>query len=538
MHEARQQALFTGLTLWVLVPLLVLAGLAVWGLRAQKQAVWADAAERAQQLVRQHSAKIDEGLKSDALLHRVRFYPALPQPAIGAPDLTERSLEELMQIRDDPNEQGFSTSGMPLRALAAWRVYQEEANNENAHALADIALTQAPSLVTPRLLEQAGDHVREGWQETWKHDEAIREALNEVPHRVGLIARDDVWWVTERTENYADVVSFSSLAKVAGQDTNMIRPPWLNLEVSTFGKPLTEVSDGKVLASHSGDRHVVTAKLSGPNQLLASYHRQVRWTIGLIAVATLSACLGLFFTHRAMRRERRLNELKSHFVSSVSHELRAPVASMRLMAEALDEGKVTEPEKRAEFYRLMAGEGARLTALIENVLDFARIEQNRKTYHFAECDVEALVAETVALIEPQAAAREIHIETQMDTLPFQPSVDALALQQAMINLLDNAIKFSPSQSAINVRLAPNGDSWFLAVQDRGPGIPKEDRERIFERFTRLEDEMRRETQGAGIGLSLVHHIVKAHQGRVTIEDRNQKGGSVFAMHFPRPETIT
>jgi two-component system sensor histidine kinase SenX3 len=222
--------------------------------------------------------------------------------------------------------------------------------------------------------------------------------------------------------------------------------------------------------------------------------------------------------------------MKSQFVASVSHELRAPVASIRLMADALEAEKVP-PETAKEFHRLIAREGARLSTLVGNVLDHARIEQGRKVWKMEPCDLSSLVADTVRVMEP--LAQEKGIELKVDFSAVQATVDADAIQQALVNLLDNAIKFSPPGTTVTTLLALDEESrsWRLSVRDEGPGIPKEEQSRIFERFYRPGDELRRETQGTGIGLSLVKSIAEAHRGAITVESEPGKGSN-FTLTFP------
>jgi signal transduction histidine kinase len=244
--------------------------------------------------------------------------------------------------------------------------------------------------------------------------------------------------------------------------------------------------------------------------------------------------------------------MKSNFVSSVSHELRAPIASVRLMAESLDLGKISDPVKQHEYYRFMVQECRRLSSLIENVLDFSRIEQGRKEYEYEPTDLAALVGQTAALIEPYAAEHGVKLVVDLPETPapvsgFQPVLDGKAIQQALINLVDNAIKHSPrgetvtiglefvrngdqpmNPSAIPAQQAPTACLW---VEDHGEGIPLGEHEKIFERFYRRGSELRRETPGVGIGLSIVKHIVEAHRGKVIVESAVGQG-SRFTIELP------
>jgi signal transduction histidine kinase len=267
--------------------------------------------------------------------------------------------------------------------------------------------------------------------------------------------------------------------------------------------------------------------------MLAAETRRTRLFGALIGGAVLAALAGLLAARRAFYEQHRLSEMKSNFVSSVSHELRAPIASMRLLSESLERGKISEGGKKQEYYRFLVQESRRLTSLIENVLDFSRIEQGRKEYQIEPADLDAIVEGTINLMQPGAAEKQVGLFRRPLIGPGPlVSCDGLALQQALINLIDNAIKHSPPGANVEVGLedgAPNGVR--LWVEDQGPGIPPEEHEKIFERFYRRGSELRRETQGIGIGLSIVKHIVEAHGGRVLV--RSAVGeGSRFTIELP------
>jgi signal transduction histidine kinase len=207
------------------------------------------------------------------------------------------------------------------------------------------------------------------------------------------------------------------------------------------------------------------------------------------------------------------------------------------MAENLESGKIPEPEKQKEYFRFIGQECRRLSSLIENVLDFSRIEQGRKQYEFEPTDLVALTRTTIQLMEPYAAEKGVLLElnppqSQSATTKFELEVDGRAIQQALVNLMDNAIKHSARGQTVTLEIGSESQSSFsLSVCDHGPGIPQTEQERIFERFYRLGSELRRETQGIGIGLSIVKHIVAAHGGRVTVESAPGQG-SRFTIILP------
>jgi signal transduction histidine kinase len=265
---------------------------------------------------------------------------------------------------------------------------------------------------------------------------------------------------------------------------------------------------------------------------LEAAHRRRALLLGAMLVgllAALAAAMGL--TVRAVSRELELARLKSDFASSVSHELKTPLTSIRMFAEMLESGKVADESKRAEYYRLMHRESVRLSNLVQNVLDFARIEEGRKTYRRRPEPLGPVATEAVEIF--RAVAQEAGFRFRLD-LPAEPAVadvDREAILQALLNLLDNAVKYSGEPGEIVVALAAADGKARLSVQDRGPGVAPEDLPRIFEKFTRGGDAMTRAVPGAGLGLALVRHVAEAHGGTAGVESRPGEG-SRFTVELP------
>ena len=366
-------------------------------------------------------------------------------------------------------------------------------------------------------------------------------------------------WAPRRGTNSAPVLLAEASGRLSGLGQLRIAPD--APEVEREGLP-------------SRPRFVLRVYLADPAPLFEAYRRQALLLTGLVAAAAFGALVGVFASWRAFQHQLRLNELKSNFVSSVSHELRAPIASVRLMAESLERGKVPETAKQHEYFRFIVQECRRLSSLIENVLDFSRIEQGRKQYDLEPTDLVALTRQTVALMETYAAERGVNLQLQLPDafnhqlpnyqLPeYQVPADGKALQQALINLIDNALKHSPKGDTVTVglearspksevrspesamgnqvsepttvlhvsRFTFHASPLLLWVEDHGEGIPASEQEKIFERFYRRGSELRRQTQGVGIGLSIVKHIVEAHGGKVLV--RSAVGqGSRFTIELP------
>lgn len=300
-------------------------------------------------------------------------------------------------------------------------------------------------------------------------------------------------------------------------------------------------ADGNtLLPAPFGSAHTfrISLTMARPDLLYAGYRRRLWLMAGLILCAMAAAGAGLAGAWRAFRRQSQLAEMTSNFVSSVSHELRAPLASVRLMAESLDQDRVTDHERRKDYYRLIVQECRRLSSLVENVLDFSRIRQGRKRYEFEPVDLTAMIRQTIKLLEPNAAEHKVGLvltEPISESEEMQPCWDGQAVQQALVNLIDNAIKHSPPGVAVKVAysLAESaaGSNIRVVVEDQGPGVPAEEQEKIFEPFYRRGSELHRETKGIGIGLSLVKHIAEAHGGLVLVESVVGQG-SRFILELP------
>lgn len=240
---------------------------------------------------------------------------------------------------------------------------------------------------------------------------------------------------------------------------------------------------------------------------------------------------GLLLTRHVVNKEMALARLKSDFVSNVSHELRTPLALIRLYAETLELGRITTQDKKQKYYRIIRKESERLTALINNILDFSRIEAGRKEYEFRNTDIAELVHNTLESyryqIEQQGFAFEENIDANLPAVP----VDREAIARALVNLVNNALKYSAEEKFLGVKLYRDSDMVKLEVADRGIGIARRDQSKIFEKFYRAGDPLVHNTKGSGLGLSLVRHITQAHGGDIAVESTPGRG-SRFILSLP------
>jgi signal transduction histidine kinase len=480
-------------------------------------------------------------------------------------------------------------------------IVSEIAQNGPASPISEEAIRRLRQIAPALVASSPSSQSTNGLFDLWNRSEEERRFYAEA------IAQSNTWpdifwvhgaepWLAVKQTPPADWPT-GPVAKPEGMIYAIIRQEWLfqqladrirdldrrgdfvtTIEIAGASIPLSTASDGKERPEAADVRRLHSASLpislsiglKDPEMYYRAVHRRQFLFSALVLGALLAGLASAIILRRSLLRQQSLNEQKSNFVSSVSHELRAPIASVRLMAESLERGKVAEGARQNEYYRFIVQECRRLSALIENVLDFSRIEQGRKQYEFEPTDVLALTRETVKLMEPYAEEKEVRLELKTSNIQHPTSnieleMDGRAMQQALVNLIDNAIKHSAKGQTVSVGLDADGRTGvppvsdirsadsnrgmqntnsetgrmpvLLYVEDHGPGIPPAEHEKIFERFYRLGSELRRETQGVGIGLSIVRHIVEAHGGKVTVRS-NVGAGSRFTIVLPTRPTKT
>lgn len=228
-----------------------------------------------------------------------------------------------------------------------------------------------------------------------------------------------------------------------------------------------------------------------------------------------------------------LNRLKTEFISTVSHELRTPLSSLQVLAEVLHSGKVRDGRKKEEVLGLMEEECRRLSHLLHNILDFGRIELGTKTFVLRRTEVNPVLEEVFRLFAPRLEKEGFASRLELPREPVYIEADPDALKQALVNLIDNAIKYSTENREIELSLRADSSEVWIQVRDRGMGISTEDREKIFDSFYRGQKALSVNPQGVGLGLKIVKHIMEAHRGRIELESE-PGAGSTFSLIFPRP----
>jgi signal transduction histidine kinase len=271
----------------------------------------------------------------------------------------------------------------------------------------------------------------------------------------------------------------------------------------------------------------------GPQPIPEIVSASTRPQIALMIVMIVAMSLGVFLVAGAAAREVRLAELKSNFVASVSHDLKTPLALIQLFAETLELGRVRTPDRAQEYYRIINGESKKLTRLIENILDFSRMEAGLRPYRMEPADLSESVNKVLARMETQFAQGNFTITPKIE--PDLPRIlaDEGAAEQAIENLLANAMKYSGDARNIEIEAKRADGHIVISVTDHGIGISRREQGRIFRKFYRVQQELGGGPQGTGLGLAIVDHTMRGHGGFVVVQSEPDTG-STFSLHFPIP----
>ena len=254
-------------------------------------------------------------------------------------------------------------------------------------------------------------------------------------------------------------------------------------------------------------------------------------SMAILAVLAFIFAGGIYFLYSNIRREIYLSQAKSEFVSNVSHEIRTPLSLIGMFAETLETGRVTTEEKKREYYGIISKEAARLSRIVNRILNFSQLEANKKTFNFQPVQLNDLAADVLKMYFYPMQEKGFTFEFSADPKAQQVRADKESISEVLVNLLDNAIKYSRSNKNITITTGTEGRYTFIAVKDQGIGIARNHQRDIFDQFYRAPTGDVHTTKGSGLGLALVKKIVEAHDGEIKVESVLDKG-STFTIYFP------
>jgi len=433
----------------------------------------------------------------------------------GSSAEARRTLEELLRtppaVRDE--------FGVPFALYAANRLIQTgDTRTHFRAALGEPAISPAGLFLLKRLAGSLGTpQERRLIDDRIEWAERVEELKRIAPEL--LAQRGAVW------------TAFGDPPWLASVDTALSGPEKLLIAVRADAGLSTRETAGNLPLGDPFPR--LRLRLPASYDALAGEEFQTRerflWAaLALVLAATFFAG---FVSWTDMRREIASAKVRTEFVESVTHELRTPLASIRMFAETLRHRAPADGPMQAECLDTIIGESERLARLVDNVLDFSKIEQGRKIYRLAPVELARVVEAVVRTMRYPLERKRFSLEVVVS--PDLPAVtaDADALEQAILNLLSNAVKYSGEAREIRLRVDRDGDDAVIRVEDKGVGIAPEEHRRIFERFYRAPAPASGETTGAGLGLTLVEHIARAHGGSVTVESAPGQG-STFSIRLP------
>jgi signal transduction histidine kinase len=324
-------------------------------------------------------------------------------------------------------------------------------------------------------------------------------------------------------------ISDDYLAKRTKEETIMLRL-----------RPLVESLPGSILIKKPSQGYSLGPEFPDLSLTLdPSVDRSVtqRWTLlwwfylfALLLVLGVSL-FGGYLLWRDFNRDMKMAEERSHFIAGVSHELRTPLTAIRMYAETLAMGRVDNPDVSKQYIETILTEGERLSRLVDNVLDFAKIEQGKRLYRFRGCSLPEVVRTSVQTLERPLAEQGFVVKMDIDeTMPdFQADSDALI--RAVLNLLSNAMKYSGQSRVIEIRVGVRRNAAVIRVRDHGFGIPEAEQDQIFEKFYRAPQPDGEAVPGTGLGLTLVKHVAEEHGGGVEVKSKPGEG-STFSIVLP------
>ena len=432
-------------------------------------------------------------------------------------------LTEPLTIADD--------QGIPFALYAADRLVQRGRVPEDQREAIEAVVDAAQSAVLPPAawyLVRAVARGQRAWLDTRIAD--VEQALSlqrDLSGTPALRRGSNAQWVIYGTRPW-----LVGLSRASADTLIAVRADAIVAAVRSSSDRLKAVD--LAVGAQAGER--LGDQLSGLKVRVAAPPRAADMRLqrvfygGALTLVLGVTVFGAFLLWRDVRRELRLAELRSQFVSSVSHELKTPLTAIRMFAETLRLGRA-DGATRDEYLDTIVNESERLTRLLNNVLDFSQIEQGRKSYRLAHTSLVEVVRVAARAMAYPLEQHGFVLRLEIDESVPPARVDADALEQAILNLLTNAMKYSGDGREIDLRLARDGGQAIISVRDGGVGIPLKEQTRIFEKFYRVQTPDNQRIPGTGLGLTLVDHIARAHEGSVHVESAPGHG-STFSIHVP------
>jgi two-component system phosphate regulon sensor histidine kinase PhoR len=366
---------------------------------------------------------------------------------------------------------------------------------------------------------------------------AVAESLNsmaeELDEKIGTLTR-------ERNEREAVLASMVEGVLAVDTDERIIA---LNEAAAALAGVTPQQAEGRLVQEvlrNPDLQHVVAQTLSGHQPVEADIvmrvgaeERSLQANGTLLRAGDGVASAGAVVVLNDVTRLQRLEAVRRDFVANVSHELKTPVTSIKGFAETLQDGALDDPETARRFIAIIVGQADRLNSIIQDLLSLSTLEQREGESRLTleDADICEVIRVAVEVCEPKAQAKHIRISVDCPACTLS-SVNVPLLEQAVVNLVDNAVKYSPEGSSVKVGLAETDAEVAIFVIDHGPGVPRQHLSRLFERFYRVDRARSRDLGGTGLGLAIVKHIAQAHGGRVSV-DSVVGSGSTFRIHLPK-----
>lgn len=380
---------------------------------------------------------------------------------------------------------------------------------------ARLALADAAGDVVSLRSRQNGVSGR-GWMTTWHRDRVLLVVWQNTPQELVALVSGASWFqrpsATWTVANLAVVLTDADSHVVFGRPDQLSKPIAVG-SIPDTGLPWT-----------------IRIASADPTKIPSLLARSRRMVYSGLAIVGVLIVVGGVLVGRALSRELAVARLQSDFVAAVSHEFRSPLTSMKHLIEMLDQGAVQSEDRRRQYYRVLNGEAGRLHQMVENLLNFGRMEAGKAEYRFERLEARELTEQVAAEFGGQLVSRaRLVIVVQGE--PVYVRADREPLSRALHNLLDNAAKYSPPSAPIRLTVAANATMVSIRVQDEGPGIPADERKMIFTKFYRGAEAKTSGAKGTGLGLATVQHIVGAHHGEILVES-TPGHGSTFTIVLP------